>query len=757
MFIGLALTLGVPLQNAGDEAPPSQEFLATLTEFSRDQSIFDSDTGRGNNRADIPLKGSSNAPDGAVIETRILHGQSGAEILGWADTGIVTSGLWTGQRPVARSAHWLRAEARVKGSAAPAARAANRFGVGVVIFVEDQSNTHQGLKTNLDEAKQNNGGVIPVTIGNAPGDFQVFWLGDDGDGLRGPVMVSDANKTTTSLAAMAETFAKSAPGLKVMIGFDTLSGSQENDPLNDADPDRSWANSLDLANALQADGSAVGLVWSMHAKGTREENEVEWYAGAFFASNPDGTRNPDLDISGAFPTTEIGNLNVNHVWPEAYPDLLTGRAQFIIQEIHNNYAKEIENNDVSLSWYELGLLENFADRVQFVGHQGGMVQPSGDPHWDKANLERGMPEKFRWMAVGMMRAGGAILDYPLPQIDHIHWTPEYLELWSDAGPITTGQRLKGQSRNFPLDPSVNPPVEGLAQVLGFSDGDLANIERVEITDASGAPAMAGRLRIYPNGPAFTGTSRVYYMLYRSGYQGIEGVSRETYTAAGLSDHIPVVDIGVPTVLGHSLQAPFNSNHLNEANTLSAGEPIFTASDGDIETLSAVNFSGNALSLAARFVPGQKLIFSEDADSSSQWRLRALSDGVLDLSTLRSIKFTSAPGVIQAAADGFCELLVKLRFEPGQERAEIYVNGTPLSDPLLFSDGSFSGAVRGGRKHRLLRASSGDVAWLRQWRDFTSGPTPPSSPPFIEMRADPAGAFAAPGGGRYDVLDNGTPR
>lgn len=49
----------------------------------------------------------------------------------------------------------------------------SRLHVGIIIFHEDQSNTHQGLKSVLDGVAKANGGEIPVTIGNEPGDFQM--------------------------------------------------------------------------------------------------------------------------------------------------------------------------------------------------------------------------------------------------------------------------------------------------------------------------------------------------------------------------------------------------------------------------------------------------------------------------------------------------------------------------------------------------------------------------------------------------------
>lgn len=750
----------------------------TLTEFSRDMSIFDSDNARGNNRADIPVGGTI-ASDGAVVEVRPVYADTGAAVSGldWQDMPASSGGAWSGTYTgVYRTAEWLRLQARIKNDPASVVQMTNRFAAGYVFMVEEQSNVHQGLKPGLDLAAQNAaaaGDPFPVTIGNQPGDFQFVWLGDEGVDPQPLAYVHDGNPHTTSLAAMAETFAKTISGLKVMVGFETRSGSPEDQPLND-DPgtNRQWVNSLYIANTLQADGSEVGAVWALHFQATSGRAD-EWIAGAFFGSNVDGTRRPELTTDpGGFPTEQIAGLNVNHIWPEAYPGLLTGRTQFVFYSRGNTYAKDIvlshfDSNDSVRPTLRANFPGHFTEDV---GFHGMIVQPVGDVHWDKADVERGYPRNMRYMAIIMMRAGGGLLDYALPTIDHVEYTPQHVTIWSDAGPITTIHRLKGNTTNYPVDPTAATWVEGDLEVIGFTNEYMQNVARTEIVDENGTPATAGRIRIYPaEGELFDDSTRLFYLAGRSGHQQLPGVGREVYTDTYLYDHYPVVDIGVPTVFGQILQPMTDIFDLAKLNDIpSAGTTPFRVEDGvpsfaTSQTLSSQSTQQYTMEMEFRRQLARSFYFT-NLSNDIYMEMFFNASGGISVSFKHVFSQDTFVGSVPSedvpnTVDGFHTF--RIAIDLSIPRVDLFVDEVPVDNqttPQFGANTVLAGGTPQFRGNLAVEAfnngSGGDVRRFRAWADYAAGGVTPAGTPWLEVTADPAGAFFAPAGGRYNVLENG---
>lgn len=67
----------------------------------------------------------------------------GATTPPWQDIATASGGTWAGTLAGAPRS-WYRAEVRVKGSSAPAAQMANRFGAGLVVMFFGASNTDKG-------------------------------------------------------------------------------------------------------------------------------------------------------------------------------------------------------------------------------------------------------------------------------------------------------------------------------------------------------------------------------------------------------------------------------------------------------------------------------------------------------------------------------------------------------------------------------------------------------------------------------------
>jgi len=141
-----------------------------LQEFTRDRVVFDTGAARGENTVSVPLTvGSADAPDGSEVEVRFVRADTGQEVHPWRTIGVLSDGALTGryvQPSDARSVHWLRPQARVKGSAA-VDEASNTCGFGHVWNMWGQSNWAQ-LWGNYNS---NLAGLFEPQVTN-PGDVQ---------------------------------------------------------------------------------------------------------------------------------------------------------------------------------------------------------------------------------------------------------------------------------------------------------------------------------------------------------------------------------------------------------------------------------------------------------------------------------------------------------------------------------------------------------------------------------------------------------
>ncbi|MEL7089554.1 MAG: hypothetical protein AAGL98_14130, partial [Planctomycetota bacterium] len=353
----------------------------------------------------------------------------------------------------------------------------------------------------------------------------------------------------------------------------------------------------------------------------------------------------------------------------------------------------------------------------------------------------GYPRRMRAFAATVLRGTGH-LGFTTPTFDQITWTPDYLELGWSGGTLTTEAKQLGQA-NFPTDPSGAPSTPGAAEVMGFQWGDFSPVTRVEIVDAGGNPAAAGRIRIYPEqGQTLNGLSKVYYYV---GGSGVEGAG-SAHEDAGLHRHFPIADVGVPNLPGWMV-APFvDPEAINAANTLSTGDPTFAVTSGAplIETASAIGTDATGLTVEARFVRSGSDNFglAEFHTNDSFGFIRVTPAGRVRIrfrngSNQTWFDYTGDADVV----DGLTQLTdVRVAVDLVTERVHVFVDGAELADPNLGAGTSFSATpgFRGGSALRVADTDLGTVASVDLWREFTAGGARPASVPWLSVVADAGG-------------------
>lgn len=622
MLIAFSLSLGLPPAAGASVSAPGgmQNAHVAVAPFSRDRTIFDANIANGGNGADIPLSGTTDAPDGTQIEARVVNAKTGAQVHPWTPIATASGGVWAGDYPaVPWNADWLRVEVRAQGSAATAQQATS-FGSGLVIFQEGQSNEARGLSTNLETLPNDT-----ITIGNSAGDFQALWntppTSSPQTGTSAIRSITDGATYTTSLAAMAKVFHDAAPGLKVMIGFSSMPGSSMSNLLRDAGSDRPWAdvgrNGTDgILDVMQADGSKIGVFLCNHfgsLGGTFTDTVSPASAalwGTDFAGNLLANINPDRTIAGGVAVIpEAHGSALNRIWasPDALgDDLLTGRTRWVGVPSGmvkpSDFAGGVSDNQIG-DW----AIENFpyaTARIlprpmrywgQFQDLRGDFG-PADGLHFSGGDL-RGMPYRFGAMAHGVLNGVGLINVAP-PVFDRVAWDAQgrWVDVWIDGQDVTTSARIKDSATasNYAFVPN--------SEVLGFAlldgAGDWSNA-RTEIVDATGAPATAGRVRVYPPaGLTFDGTSVVYYMAQPEGnrlgivYTG-PGAAVDTnpdfadWVAEFPAEHLPIVP--EPTFPSHPygglIVHPPAPDFISAAGVLVAS--FFTVSAGSLPGSSQV--------------------------------------------------------------------------------------------------------------------------------------------------------------------------
>ena len=220
---GSAAPFGKISVPAGDD-----DYVATLTEFSRDMTIFDSGAHRGQSAASVFISGGSDAPDGQVIEWRAVDVENaGAQTTGWSDAVTISTGngSWGAFVSLPRTVAWMRIEARVKGSPASAVQMTTRCAAGHVWAIWEQSNWAR-----LDD--YNSALAFLVEPVARPDDVQIARRAPEGlPRMPVPSRGSMTRRSSPpSMVSLANAFSAARPGEKAMIGWHTYSGTSTMTP-----------------------------------------------------------------------------------------------------------------------------------------------------------------------------------------------------------------------------------------------------------------------------------------------------------------------------------------------------------------------------------------------------------------------------------------------------------------------------------------------------------------------------------------------
>ena len=546
LVLTLLLAAAVPTAGAGTRP---LTLPLTLTEFARDQTVFDSGAAFGRDAARVPLSGL--APPGTVIETRAVPAVSpDASFDASSDPGpdgatpwqrIATadaSGAWSGWlESMARAPGWWRAEIRATNAPGNVTRMQARFAAGHVIDVWGQSEWHRAVLpafTGLGKAE-------PV---RDPEALQVSYVAAAGDGYgkaenRRHAMVTDATPVSSHMTALSNALAALRPGEKFHFVFHTASGTSKADMAHDAPSgrrfERQFADDLALHRFAYPEGAGPGLAMESwyNADASRARDFVPLTLRVVAGINPDGS--PHV----------LGQNGIDHhLFPELYdPDrtvwAILGPHRFDIAA----FADKIPVMRAGLAaLFDPADPADVLARTPVHFHRGlepltylnGRADGTDLSHPNTgAEVGDGMHRLMRLTAAGAVEALG-LAPFTVPEFDRATLGPEgrYVEVASSAGPVSTTRALAGD-----LD-SLAP---GQPQVWGFRH----NGRRVSRADLAG-----GAVRVYPEGAASFGPGDVLdFASDGVGADTPEQVSRLQVWR----DHPVVATVGVPGLEGIPLR------------------------------------------------------------------------------------------------------------------------------------------------------------------------------------------------------------
>ncbi|MCY4180436.1 MAG: hypothetical protein OXD48_09210, partial [Litoreibacter sp.] len=495
--------LGLPL--AATNRPTGGIFVPlteiTINDFSRDMTLFDSGAAFG--RAEAVVNVSGTGTPGETVEIRLLP--EGGAPQDWSGFGVIDGGgNWSGSLTVARDTRWLRIEARIQSEHVTRATTPNRFGVGHVIALWGQSEVVRIFSTFYDQ--------IPAEPLLGDDSVQAMWF-DGGPQLK---HLSNADPHTAALAAMANVFMAERPGEKFALVFQAVSGTGFRDLVDDSEPSRLWTNDAALHAFATADGQHVGMpsVSWFATPGSFSSNYEEGLFPLFTGKEADGT-------PVSFPTTisfgTSSSYQADHWFGELYDPAHTrwvafGPHKFDIGADMQNATVLLggttENNLLNKerareSWRQMVVNPNADGLFLPLGlepltYQNGFDDGAGswtDVTHPSGNSDDGSPMWGRLMAHAILQSSG-LTSWEMPVFDQAFWEPSgaFVEVWSDAGEITTPRLKRGLSALGGAQPHWT-------DVMGWQiNGQPA--ERVEI--------VSGRVRIFPNAGSFVSSDVIRF-------------------------------------------------------------------------------------------------------------------------------------------------------------------------------------------------------------------------------------------------------
>lgn len=575
-----------------------------VTSFGRSPVIFDSGAARGTNAANIPLSGTTDAPDGAQVEARIVRSQDGGEVHPWAAIATVAGGSWSGAFPAAtRNGQRLRAELRIAGESM-ITRMSDEFLVGHVVCLIGQSEDSRMFNRIFDDRRYQS---VPAFADN--GLFVLTWK-DHGAGAsyaaNGILPVSQTAPLTASMAHFASVFTKNAPGEPLLLIDATEQGTSRTALVDDSNLDRDWQKTLaDAIAMVRGYGSDVGVVidtWTASDSAPADNFRVRFqpvYSGARI----DGTAFPVggvmsdggasyridhflWDLTGQKRAAALFDAAVTKLafhGPHRFEDFsIDAQGRYVP-------ALRAQKQDTRMSIRAMVADPRLAPIMRPKGPEILLYQngtPTTATTWDgiryaevydpdpntwenwadaahpSAYTDDGLPARARHSAIAALYALGRA-SAEVPVLNRAKWTAGYVDLWWEDSRGRTPRLSTTRLERGESSPFEAPHVRELA---GFwINGQPA--ENTEVVD--------GRIRVYPNSGTFNGTTRLDYGL--GGASGVVAAPDDEFIS--IWKDLPLAVVGLAGVEGVAVapmpnQAEIRSTLPADAQFLSSGNVIF---------------------------------------------------------------------------------------------------------------------------------------------------------------------------------------
>lgn len=761
MDLSLGIAISAPSFRPGPRQVERIIRTATAAPFAHSPAVFDSGAARGANAADIPLSGTSDAPDGAQIEARIVRSADGVEVHPWAAIATVAGGAWAGAFPAAtRNVHRLRAEVRIAGESA-IARMADEFLVGHVVCLIGQSEDSRMFHPVFDDRRYQS---VPTFAEN--GLFVLTWA-DHGAGAsyaaNGIVPVSPSAPLTASMANFASVFAANAPGEPLLLIDATEQGTSRTALVDDSNTDRDWQATLaDAVQIVRDYGSDVGVVmdtWTASDSAPGDNFRARFhpvYSGARIDGSvfPVGDVMSDggtsyridhflWDLTGQARTAALfdaGTTKLAFHGPHRFED-------FTI-DAEGNYVPGLraEKQDTRMSIRSMAADPQLAPIMRPMGPEILLYQngtPTTATEWDgirfaesydpdpntwvnwadaahpSAYTDDGLPARARHTAVAALYALGRV-STALPVLNRAAWTADYVDLWwEDADgrtPRISTTRLDRQEAS-PIEP---PHVRELAGF--FINGQPAHNTKV----------VDGRIRIYPNSGLFDGTTRLDYGL--GGASGVVVMPSDEFNAVWKD--LPLVDVGIAGIEGVAI-APMPDQDAIKS-TLPAAAQFLSSGDVRFRDSARIPASTTAITWHWRVRPTLGGVTQDlGGVEGARVTLQRLPDAKMRLLMMDAVGLISVPAMQTSLALGvLVDLVLCVDLTAG--RVRLWKDGIPAEDLVIkpnagtfetnrnvhFLIGGSNGFTGGVDRMSVwyARSTDGDVAALGQPFYSVSGQT-----------------------------------
>ncbi len=534
MITALGLGLASIPQPTGEVFVPLTTI--SISDFSRDRTLFDSGAAFGRSEASVPVSGTGTA--GEIVELRLApEGQTPSA---WSDFATIDgAGDWSGSITVPRQGAWMRFEVRIKSEPVTRAFTANRFGVGHVVALWGQSEVVRIRSTAYNQ--------VPPEPLLGDDSVQAMWF----DG--GPVVkyLTNNDPHTAALAAMANVFMAERPDDKVALVFQAVAGTGFRDLVDDGNASRSWADDAALHAFATADGQHVGLpsVSWFASPGSFAEHYEEALFPLFTGKTAAGA---PVNFPSEITYNGADTYQADHWFGELYDPTHTkwiafGPHKFDIGADMRNATvlldgspeNNLQNKEQARESWRAMVGNPNADGLflplglEPLTYQNGVDDGQGgwsDQSHPASDSDDGAPMFARLMAHAVLQSAG-LTSWTMPLFDQAEWEPSggYVDIWSSAGAITTPRIKRGL-------PALGADRPHWTDVFGWQiNGEPA--ERAEV--------LAGRVRLYPNAASFEASDTI-----RFGEGGATGMVKfpEDHQAQTYLN-LPIVDAGLSGIDG----------------------------------------------------------------------------------------------------------------------------------------------------------------------------------------------------------------